>query len=69
MDAHETLDGKSIRLIGLDESGGCDDDGVRHITIKTAGAPLEGPLVDRLIDAYRSRGWKCDVVPISAANE
>jgi len=54
LDASESLDGRSIPLMVVEVSGGCDGDLLRPITIKTAGASMEGQLLDRLIRAYRS---------------
>jgi hypothetical protein len=53
----------------VEVSGGCDGDVLRPLTIKAAGASMEGPLLDRLIRAYRARGWRHEVVPRPAADK
>jgi hypothetical protein len=69
VDAYEGLDGRRIPRVFVEVSGGCDRDVLRPITIKNSGAPLEGQLLDRLIRAYRARGWPHEVVSIPAADK
>jgi hypothetical protein len=69
LDAYESPDGRRMPLIVVEVSGGCDDNLLRPITIKTSGASLEGQLLDRLIPAYRARGWRHEVLPLSAADK
>jgi hypothetical protein len=54
-------------LVSVEVSGGCEDELLRPITIKTSGASLEGQLLDRLIPAYRDRGWRHEIIPLPAA--
>jgi hypothetical protein len=65
-DAYERLEGRRIPLIVVKVSGGCDGGALRPITIKAAGASLEGQLLDRLIRAYRARGWHHEVIALPA---
>jgi hypothetical protein len=53
----------------VEVSGGCNGEVLRWITIKAVGAFVEGPLLDRLIRAYRARGWPHEVVPVPAADK
>jgi hypothetical protein len=69
LDAYESPDGRSRPLISIVVSGGCAEDLLQPITIRTSGAPLEGQLLDRLIDAYRTRGWQHEVIPLRAAEQ
>jgi hypothetical protein len=69
INADDGPDGRRIPLIFVAVSGGCDEDILRPITIETAGASLEKPLIDRLIRAYRARGWRHEVVPLPAVDE
>jgi hypothetical protein len=68
-EAYESSDGGRMPLIVVNVSGGCDNDHLWPITIKTSGTPLEGYLLDRLIDAYRTRGWRHEVIPLPAADK
>jgi hypothetical protein len=69
LDAYESLEGRRIPLIVVEVSGGLDGDVLRPITIKVAGASLEGPLLDRLIRAYRARGWRHEVITLPVADK
>ena len=69
LDAYERLDGRRIKRIFVEVSGGRDGDVLRPITIKASGASLERQLLDRLIRAYRVRGWQHEVVPLAAADK
>ena len=53
LDAYERLDDRRIPLIVVEVSGGCDEDVLRPITIKTAGASMDGQFLDRLIRCLR----------------
>jgi hypothetical protein len=69
VDAYERLDSRRIPRIFVEVSGGCDGEVLRPITIKAAGASLEGPLLDRLIRDYRAQGWQHEVVLVPAADK
>jgi hypothetical protein len=66
VDAYESPGDRRIPLILVEVTGGCDEDFLRPIVIKTSGATLEGQLLDRLIRAYRVQGWPHEVVPFPA---
>ena len=69
LDAYEVRDGRRIPLIVVEVSGGREGDALRPITIKAAGASLEGPFLDRLIRDYRARGWRHEVIALPAADK
>jgi hypothetical protein len=70
LDAFVSQGDRKLPLIFVEVSGGCDDeDLLRPITIKTSGASMEDSLVDRLIRAYRDRGWQHAVVSTPATDK
>jgi hypothetical protein len=69
LDAYEGQDDRRMPLIFVEVSGGCEEDLLRPITIKTSGASMEGQLLDRLTSAYRSRGWQHMVISLPAGHK
>jgi hypothetical protein len=55
-------------LISVQVTGGCQDDVLQPITIKTSGGSMGGQLVDRMVRTYRDRGWQYEVVTLSTTN-
>jgi hypothetical protein len=69
LNAYESQDGRKKPRVSVAVSGGCDGDVLRPITIKTVGASMEGPVLDRLITAYRVQGWTHEVVTVPTADK
>ncbi len=64
----ESPDGRHMRSIIVEASGGCDQGILRPITIRISEAPQKGLFLDRLIRAYHARGWLHEVAPGPSAD-
>jgi hypothetical protein len=62
VDAYQASRDGNLPLIVVNLTGGCDDEHLLLIIIRTSGAPLDGPLLDRLTRLYRDRKWRHGVI-------
>lgn len=62
LEAWETRNGQSEPLIRATVSGDCGRFSLPPILVETYGSPLDGPWLDRLLRAYRQKGWRYKVI-------
>ena len=62
LDVCESRDGRDLPLIRAVVSGANGRFTTPPITVETYGSPLDGRWLDRLLHAYRTRGWRYRVV-------
>jgi hypothetical protein len=62
LDAWETRDGQRLALIRVTVSGDVGHFSLAPIVVETYGSPLDRPWLDRLLQAYRARGWRYKVI-------
>jgi hypothetical protein len=62
LDAWESRGGKDVPLIRARVSGANGEFAIRPIIVETYGAPPDAPWLDRLLRAYRARGWRYETV-------
>jgi hypothetical protein len=64
LDGSETRNGQKLSLIRATVSGDNGWFSLQPITVETYGSPLDTPWLDRLLRAYRGKGWNYKVVQV-----
>lgn len=62
LEAWETRNGQRQPLIRATVSGDNGRFSLPPISIETYGSPLDDPWIDRLLKAYRAKGWRYKIV-------
>jgi hypothetical protein len=67
LDGSETRKGQKLSLIRATVSGENGAFSLQPIIVETYGSPLDAPWLDRLLRAYREKGWHYKVVQVPAS--
>ena len=67
LDGAETRKGQKLSLIRATVSGDNGWLSLQPIIVETYGSPLDSPWLDRLLQAYREKGWRYKVVQVPAS--
>jgi hypothetical protein len=67
LEAWENREGQKLSLIRATVSGDNGRFSLQPIIVETYGSPLDAPWLDRLLRAYREKGWRYKVIRAPAS--